>query len=222
MKEASYHDEKMEAYCNAVRRLEDKFDGLELNHNARKYNEEADQLAKIASGRTTVPPNVFSRDLAKPYVDFKNPAEAVGVTPGPSGAATTEPSAKDPLMEEPEAMDTDFETSSVDETEAMEIDEAPPPRDWRTQYLDWMIRGVLPSDRAQARRVARWAKSFVLIDDELYKRSPSGIMQRCISIPEGKELIRDINAGIYGHHAAPLTLLWHTHKQMAKWSVPMA
>ena len=45
-------------------------------------------------------------------------------------------------------MDTDIETSSVDEAEAMEIDEAPPPRDWHTQYLDWMIRGVLPSDRA--------------------------------------------------------------------------
>ena len=42
MKEASCHNEKMEAYCNAVRRLEDKFDGLELNHITRKYNEEAD------------------------------------------------------------------------------------------------------------------------------------------------------------------------------------
>ena len=67
-------------------------------------------------------------------------------------------------MEEPEAMDTDFETSSVDEAETMEIDEAPPPRDWRTQYPDWMIRGVLPSNCAQGRRVARRAKSFILID----------------------------------------------------------
>jgi len=57
MKEASCHDEKMEAYCNAVRRFEDKFDGLELNHIARKYNNGADKLAKITSGRTTVPPN---------------------------------------------------------------------------------------------------------------------------------------------------------------------
>ena len=32
MKESSCHDPKMEAYCKAVRRLEDKFDGLELNH----------------------------------------------------------------------------------------------------------------------------------------------------------------------------------------------
>jgi hypothetical protein len=55
MKESSCHDPKMEAYCKAVRRLEDKFDGLELNHVPRKYNEDADELAKIASGRTTVP-----------------------------------------------------------------------------------------------------------------------------------------------------------------------
>ncbi|XP_039822855.1 uncharacterized protein LOC120685079 [Panicum virgatum] len=158
----------MEAYCNAVRRLEDKFDRLELNHIARKYNDEVDELAKIASGRTAVPPNVFAHDLAKPFVDFKSPAEAIGVAPEPSGAATTKPSTKDPSTKEPEAMDTNIETTSMDEAEAMEIDEAPPPRDWHTQYLDWMIRGVLPSDHAQAQRVARRAKSFVLIDDELF------------------------------------------------------
>jgi hypothetical protein len=45
----------MEAYCDEVRCLEDKFYGLELNHIARRYNETADELAKIASGRTTVP-----------------------------------------------------------------------------------------------------------------------------------------------------------------------
>ena len=33
-------------------------------------------------------------------------------------------------------MDIDFETSSMDEAEAMEIDEAPLLRDWRTRYLD--------------------------------------------------------------------------------------
>ena len=74
-------------------------------------------------------------------------------------------------------MDIDFETTSVDEGEAMEVDETPTLRDWRVQYLDWMIRGVLPSNRAQARRLARWAKSFVLIDNELHKRSPSGVLQ---------------------------------------------
>ena len=170
-------------------------------------------FAKIVSWRTTVPPNIFTRDLTKPSVDFKNPAEAIGAAPEPSGAATIEPSAEDPSTEEPEAMGTEAETSSADEAEAMEIDEAPSPRDWHTQYLDWMIRGVLPSDRAQARRIARRAKSFVLIDDELYKRSPSGILQRCIPIQEGKELIRDIHAGICSHHAVPRTLVGNAFRQ---------
>jgi ribonuclease HI len=42
MKNASYHDEKMKAYCSAVRELEDKFYSVELNHIPRKYNKEAD------------------------------------------------------------------------------------------------------------------------------------------------------------------------------------
>jgi hypothetical protein len=48
--------------------------------------------------------------------------------------------------------------------------------------------------------VARRAKSFVLLGDEkeLYHRSPSGILQRCISIAEGQELLREIHLGSCG------------------------
>jgi ribonuclease HI len=35
MKNASYHDDKMEAYCRAVRALEDKFYSIEPNHVPR-------------------------------------------------------------------------------------------------------------------------------------------------------------------------------------------
>jgi len=84
MKESSCHDTKIEAYCNAVRRLEDKFDGLELNHVPRKYNEDADELAKIALGRTTVPPNIFARDITKPSVEFTDPTETGPSSTGPS------------------------------------------------------------------------------------------------------------------------------------------
>jgi ribonuclease HI len=55
MKNSHCRDRKMEAYCDQILRLEDKFYGLELNHVARRHNETADELAKIASGRTSVP-----------------------------------------------------------------------------------------------------------------------------------------------------------------------
>jgi ribonuclease HI len=56
MKNSHCRDQKMEAYRDEVWRLEDKFYGLELNHVARRYNETADELAKIALGRMIVPP----------------------------------------------------------------------------------------------------------------------------------------------------------------------
>jgi ribonuclease HI len=89
MKNSHCRDPKMEAYCDEVRRLEDKFYGLELNHVARQYNETADELAKIASGRTTVPPDVFSRDLHQPSVktdDTPEPEEASAQPEAPSAA----------------------------------------------------------------------------------------------------------------------------------------
>ena len=92
-------------------------------------------------------------------MNFKDPKE-----PGPS---TAEPSDGNPSVDEAEPMETEAETSSTDEGEAMQIDEAPLSQDWRDQYLNWINRGVLPSDRAQARRVASQAKSFVVIDREL-------------------------------------------------------
>jgi hypothetical protein len=64
---------------------------------------------------------------------------------------------------------------------------APRAGDWRDKYLAWMDRGELPSDRSEARRVARMAKSFTLVDGELYKRTTPGVLQRCIPIPQGCE-----------------------------------
>jgi ribonuclease HI len=71
MKNASCHDDKIEAYCKAVWALEDKFYGIELNHVPRRYNEEADELARITSGRIMVPPNVFAWDVAQPSVNLE-------------------------------------------------------------------------------------------------------------------------------------------------------
>jgi ribonuclease HI len=83
MKNSHCRDPKMEAYCDEVQRLEDKFYGLELNHIARRYNKTADKLAKIASGRTTVPSDVFSRDLHQPSVKTDDTPEPGRPRPSP-------------------------------------------------------------------------------------------------------------------------------------------
>jgi ribonuclease HI len=191
MKNSHCRDLKMEAYCDEVRRLEDKFYGLELNHIARRYNKTADELAKIASGRTTVPPDVFSRDLHQPSVKTDDASEPEAPLAQPEA-----PSAR------PETPSARPEAPSAPEGEALRVEEersgVMPNRNWQTPYLQYLHRGELPLDRAEARRLARRAKSFVLLGDgkELYHRSPSGILQRCISITEGQELFKKYTRGL--------------------------
>ena len=47
--------------------------------------------------------------------------------------------------------------------EVMEVEQRPSrPFDWRTPFLDCLIHCELPEDRAEARRIARRAKSYVI------------------------------------------------------------
>jgi ribonuclease HI len=176
IKNASCHDDKMEAYCKAVRAVEDKFYGIELNHMPRRYNEEADEPAKIASGRITVPPNVFARDVAQPSVALEpHPSNCTESSGAPSNLAGAEPMDEDPSNEA--FVLYLLEGYGANEAEAMDVEPAPSEVEWRDKYIAWTDRGELPSDRAEARRIARMAKSFTLVDGELYKRAASGILQ---------------------------------------------
>ena len=62
MKESSCHNAKMAMYCGEVRQLEDKFDGLELNHIMRHLNEAADALVEAASDQEPVSMGIFASD----------------------------------------------------------------------------------------------------------------------------------------------------------------
>jgi ribonuclease HI len=203
MKNSHCRDRKMEAYCDEVRRLEDKFYGLELNRIARRYNETADELAKIASGQTTVPPDVFSRDIHQPFIKTDDRLEPVEASAQPEVSSAAEG----------EALRVEGERNGVT-----------PNRNWHIPYLQYLHRGELPLDKAEARRLARRTKSIVLLGDEkeLYHRSPSGILQRCISDAEGQELLQEIHSGACGHHAALRALVGNALRQGFYWPTVVA
>jgi hypothetical protein len=115
-----------------------------------------------------------------------------------------------------------LEGYGADEAEAMDVEPAPNEGDWHDKYTAWMDRGELPSDRSEARRITRMAKSFALVDGELYKRAASGVLQRCVPIPQGSELLRDIHAGVCGHQAAPRTLVGNAFRQGFYWPTAVA
>ena len=58
----------MDAYVEEIRKLENKFSGLEIHYVDRDNNMEADVLSKLGSTRATVPLGVFVHELHHPSV----------------------------------------------------------------------------------------------------------------------------------------------------------
>jgi len=108
----------------------------------------------------------------------------------------------------------------------MDIESEPPTPDdspdWCYPLLQCLVDGTLPSDQAEAQRVSRRAKTFALLDEEMYKRSPSGILMRCIPRREGIKLLEDIHSGACGHHAVPQTLVRNAFRQGFYWPTAVA
>jgi hypothetical protein len=55
--------ENMDAYCLEIRKLENKFYGLEFHHVVRDNNVAVDVLSKLGSTRAQVPAGVFVHEL---------------------------------------------------------------------------------------------------------------------------------------------------------------
>ena len=138
-----------------------------------------------------MPMDVFARDQHKPSVRYEELEQAEDGPPA-LGSGANQPSAPS----DPEVMELDKDP----------VIEPDPLDDWRTPYLNYLLREALPMDKMEARWLARHGKSFVLIEGELYRQSHTGILQHCIPIEQGKRLLSDIHGGVYGHHATPRTL----------------
>jgi hypothetical protein len=57
------------------------------------------------------------------------------------------------------------------------------------------------------------AKRYVVVEGDLYRRSATGILMRCITQEEGRELLMEIHGGECGSHSLSCTLVgkafWH-------------
>jgi hypothetical protein len=112
--------------------------------------------------------------------DLHQPSAKTDYTPEPE-KASAEPEAPSGQFEAPSARP---EAPSAPEGEALRIEEersgVTPNRNWQTSYLQYLHRGELPLDRAETRRLARRAKSFVLLGDGkgLYRRSQKRLPTR--------------------------------------------
>ena len=93
--------------------------------------------------------------------------------------------------------------------------------DWRIQFMDFIKEFKLPPHvdpkSAEAARIIRRSKGFVLVGDNPYKRSASGILMKCVTFEEGKDILREIHEGVCGNHAASRTLVGKAYRSGFFW-----
>jgi hypothetical protein len=84
-------------------------------------------------------------------------------------------------------------------------------RSWTQDFIDYIRENKLLSNKEEATRIIRRSKNYVLVGDNLYKRvASSGVLLKCISREEGKEILDEIHSGCYGNHEASRTLVGKT------------
>nr|AAP05806.1 putative GAG-POL precursor [Oryza sativa Japonica Group]AAT76358.1 putative GAG-POL precursor [Oryza sativa Japonica Group] len=180
---------ELSKYLAEVRKLEKRFDGIEVRHVYRKDNIEPDDLARRASRREPLEPGTFLDVLTKPSV--KEVSGEVG------------PSTPDISLEvtEAERAVADIETTD----------------DWRIPLIKFISSEELPEDDTEAEKITRKAKIYCMVGNDLYKKAPNGILLKCVSTDDGRQLLLDIHEGICGSHAAGRTLVGKAFRQGFFW-----
>jgi hypothetical protein len=57
---------------------------------------------------------------------------------------------------------------------------------WMQPYLAYIVNKTLPEDLVEAQRIVRRSKAFVVVQEKLYKKSITGVLQRCVTPKKDK------------------------------------
>ncbi|XP_073362247.1 uncharacterized protein [Aegilops tauschii subsp. strangulata] len=213
----------MASYRFLVQKLFGFFAGCEFLHVQHAENEAADTLAKIASSRQSVPSGVSLEHLHKPSIKPSPDSESIHVPtdpaatqPGP-GTAPTDPVAPQPGPRTAPASPTTPQPgpgaaepgsgTATPEPIVMAVLAGVAAPSWALPISEFLENGVLPIDETEARQVQCRASAHNIINNELVKRSSTGVFQRCVEQDKGIEILLDIHQGECGHHAASRSLV---------------
>ena len=112
-------------------------------------------------------------------------------------AATEDDDTSEPAQVAVANSTADTGNKAVEEAEP----DAPEGPAWTKPFLRFLIQGTLPQDVTEGRRISQRSKAFTIINGQLYKRSISQVLQKCIEEEDGKALLLEIHEGTCGHHA---------------------
>ena len=73
--------------------------------------------------------------------------------------------------------------------------------DWRTEFIDYLRKGELPTEKWAARRLKTRSDHYVVLDDELHRWTASKVLLMCIHGDETERVIAETHEGAGGNHS---------------------
>jgi hypothetical protein len=91
------------------------------------------------------------------------------------------------------------------------------PDAWISEIQDYLKENILPEDHVSAERIVRLAKRYTLVEGGLYHRGANGILMKCITQEEGRELLTEIHGRECGSHSSSRTLVGKAFRHGFYW-----
>jgi hypothetical protein len=188
----------MEAYVDEVRKLEERFDGLQAEHVPRAENNIADDLSKRAALNLPVEPGTFVPRLTQPSVaPSTGQSKRRKLTPGKYFPAELSEAAGKELAGLDAKLAGEQQAPARAPALAVETN-APPAEDmplilvvepqaptWVQQIIQFLQTGELPEEQEEAEKVARQSSMYQFVDNVLYRKRPNGVKLKCIPREDG-------------------------------------
>ncbi|KAM5554178.1 hypothetical protein ABKV19_026092, partial [Rosa sericea] len=87
------------------------------------------------------------------------------------------------------------------------------PNDWRGQIVNYLEFGIQPGDPIEARKLRMKAARYLVVEEELFRRSFSGPHLRCLGPSQARLFLEEVHEGSCGAHLGGRTL---AHKVLSQ------
>jgi ribonuclease HI len=209
--ESSCNEPRLAAYILHVKKLKKDFGALELQHVPRADNSVADDLSQRASTRAPMPEGAFERRLLRPTAQPAELSEG-----GKTG--TSKPVVLVASQDPPKVVRA---LGGFTDPLAPQPTTQSGPDAWISEILDYLKENILPEDHVSAERIVRLAKRYTTVEGDLYRCGANGILMRCITQEEGRELLTEIHGGECGSHSSSRTLVGKAFRHGFYWSTAL-
>ncbi|XP_024163746.1 uncharacterized protein LOC112170638 [Rosa chinensis] len=105
------------------------------------------------------------------------------------------------------------------------LTESERPPSWMDPFIDYLSKGIEPTDKVIATRSHRWATLYTVRDGKVYRKGRSFPLLKCNSLEKGQRVLLSLHGGVCGNHAGARNLAfkalrtgyyWPTIEQDAK------